>query len=90
MKVQKIGNSYMISIPKSVVRKLNIKKGDKLDFTLKDASRLTYLTPTKTNFNDFIGGISIPGFDLMEAIKSYKIDQYEDKIKRSYGKNLSR
>jgi AbrB family looped-hinge helix DNA binding protein len=89
MKVQKVGNSYMISIPKSVVKKLNIKKGDKFDFRLKDSSSLTYLAPTKTNFNDFIGNLSIPGFDLMEAIKSYKTDQYEDKIKRSYGKNLS-
>jgi len=90
MKVQKVGNSYMISIPKSVVKKLNIKKGDKLNFSLKDSSRLTYLAPTKTNFDGFIGSISIPGFDLMEAIKSYKVDQYEDKIKKFYGKNLPR
>ena len=47
-KVQKVGNSYMISIPKSVVKKLNIKKGDKFNFTLKDSSSLTYLTQTKT------------------------------------------
>ena len=77
MKVQKIGNSYMISIPKSVVKKLNIKKGDKFDFTLKDSSKLTYLAPTKTNFNDFIGNLSIPNFNFEQSMKDIKEGAYE-------------
>ncbi len=77
MKVQKVGNSYMISIPKSVVKKLNIKKGDKLNFSLKDASKLTYLAPTKTNLDDFIGSISIPNFNFKQSMKDIKEGAYE-------------
>lgn len=77
MKVQKIGNSYMISIPKSVVKKLNIKKGDNLNFTLKDSSKLTYLAPTKPNFNNFIGSISIPNFNFKQSMKDIKEGAYE-------------
>ena len=85
-KVQKVGNSYMISIPKSVVKKLNIKKGDKFNFTLKDSSSLTYLTQTKTKpLYEYGGNLDIPNFDMDELIKDIKETRYEAKWKRSFG-----
>jgi len=82
-KVQKIGNSYMVSIPKEVVKKLNIKSGDKFDFMLKEGTSLSYETKTELKpWSEYTGNINIPNFDMEEVLKDLKGRRFDEKFNK--------
>ena len=77
----------MVSIPKEVVKKLNIKSGDKFNFMLKDGTSLSYETKTELKpWSEYTGNINIPNFDMEKLIYDIKEGQYLEKMKRSFGK----
>lgn len=78
LKLQQIGNSFMITIPREIVKKASLKKGDALRVEYKDQK--VVIGKTHTGNKSIIalkGMIRIPEFNFNESIRFIKEDQYE-------------
>ena len=76
VKVQKIGNSLMVVIPKPLSKKFNIEAGDGVLFRPlgKKGKRIlgfeveTIKKTKKLSWRDVIGSISIPNFKMSDVL----------------------
>jgi antitoxin component of MazEF toxin-antitoxin module len=78
VKVQQVGNSIMVAIPKPLQRFLGLTKGDIVD--LDQEGRGIKLTPVRRSVNklsDLAGGFVIKDLDIREAIKVAKESGYD-------------
>lgn len=70
VKVQKVGNSVMVTLPQALVKKASLLVGDrvKLEFEEKhNEIKIRRLKRKVTKFKDFFGSISIPNFDFRKT-----------------------
>lgn len=76
VKVQKVGNSLMVVIPKPLSKEFNIEPGDDVLFRPlgRKGKKLlgleTIKKRKKLSWKDVIGSISIPNFDFKKTEKS--------------------
>ncbi|MFQ5493619.1 MAG: AbrB/MazE/SpoVT family DNA-binding domain-containing protein [Candidatus Dojkabacteria bacterium] len=73
-KLQKIGNSYMVTVPSDVVRSNNLKVGDEMNLKV-DKDRLVYLKAQKPR--QLGGRFSVVDFNQEESTRFLKEGKYE-------------
>jgi len=83
VKVQKIGNSHMVTIPVEVIREAGLAAGDMLKLE-KDKTKITFKRAVKAKdvkqerkLSERLPSVSIPGFDYKQAMKWKKMALYE-------------
>lgn len=78
LKLQKIGNSSMVTIPKKIQRQVGLSTGDLLDLKVRgDRLELQLYKKKNRNITDYLGEISIPGFDFEKSMELIKEGGYE-------------
>jgi antitoxin component of MazEF toxin-antitoxin module len=88
VKVQKIGNSYMITLTKDIIKESGIKIGDEVD--VKYYNNMIVIkkinNKTRKSLLDLAGCFSAERpITNEEVLKAIKEDQYEEKFKRVFG-----
>mgnify|MGYP001576684788 CR=1 FL=1 len=72
VKVQKVGNSVMVTIPQFLVKKASLAVGDSVQLEFEEKHREIRIRRSKrkvTKFKDFFGSIHIPNFDIKDVNK---------------------
>lgn len=82
VKLQKIGNSYMATVPRNLAKKAGLKPGMFLRPEIK-GSTITFkkainrVKGSKKDNMAMVGHLNIPNFDLEQSIKDIKEGAYE-------------
>jgi antitoxin component of MazEF toxin-antitoxin module len=71
VKLQKIGNSFMVTIPKRLSEQAKLKIGEMLNISL-ERGNLIIKPMIKKNLVDFSGVFSIPDFDTDKITQEIK------------------
>lgn len=72
VKVQKVGNSVMVTLPQALVKKASLLVGDRVKLAFEEKHneiRIRRLKRKVTKFKDFFGSIHIPNFDIKDVNK---------------------
>lgn len=74
VKVQKVGNSLMVVVPKPLAQKLKLEEGDEVSVAREnktsDAIKIKPIRRRKYEWKDVIGSISIPNFKMSDVLRA--------------------
>lgn len=80
VKLQKVGNSMMITLPKKIIKEAGFKRGDQLEVVMVDGEVKVQKKKAKKSLADFAGIIKLPKskyFDHIQILKDSKNSGYE-------------
>lgn len=86
VKVQQVGNSLMVTMPKSIVKKTGLVKGQQVNVSMssKDTGKITMEVPKKGDIMDFAGILKTKRkVDPEDIIKYIKEGIYEERFNKS-------
>jgi len=75
-KIQQIGNTFYISLPKEWIAKLNINKGDEINLIIKENGEIT-ICPAKESKEEKIADIEYDKKNISRKIISYYLLGYD-------------
>lgn len=79
VKLQKVGNSYMITLPKKIKEEIGLKLGDVLSIR-RNGNHVEYFpVKKKKSIADTVGRFSVENFDFEQSMKDIKEGAYKHK-----------